>query len=173
MIENLEKTILFSSIAHKNQEMMEPDVPYITHVISVAGNVLEAYYNGKEKFDLNLALKIALLHDTIEDTSITYDDVNINFGKEVADGVLALTKDSSLPKEIQLKNSIERIILSSKEAAIVKLADRINNLMIKPNCWSNEKWNNYLEESKFIYENLKKYNSYLANKLEERIKLEN
>ena len=80
---------------------------------------------------------------------------------------------SSLPKEIQLKNSIERIILSSKEAAIVKLADRINNLMIKPNCWSNEKWNNYLEESKFIYENLKKYNSYLANKLEERIKLEN
>ena len=62
MLENLEDIILFASVAHKNQMMMDPEVPYLTHLISVASNVLEAYHNGEEKFNLDYALKLAILH---------------------------------------------------------------------------------------------------------------
>jgi (p)ppGpp synthase/HD superfamily hydrolase len=169
MLENLEDVILFASLAHKDQLMMDPEVPYLTHLISVAGNVLEAYHNGEEKFDLDVALKLAILHDTIEDTNVTYDDIKEKFGEKIADGVLALSKNESLPYGDRLEDSIARIKGSYKEVAIVKLADRLNNLMIRPKNWNDDKWNNYLMLSKYLVNNLASSNKYLAFKLDEKI----
>ena len=75
MLNNIEDVMMYASIAHKDQKMTEPTVPYLTHVFGVFLNVLEAYYNGKEKFDIDYAFKVAILHDTIEDTTTTYDDL--------------------------------------------------------------------------------------------------
>ncbi len=169
MLENLEDIILFASVAHKNQMMMDPEVPYLTHLISVASNVLEAYHNGEEKFNLDYALKLAILHDTIEDTEVTYDMLEQRYGKDIAMGVLALSKNDSLPYNMQLEDSIERIKKAPREVAIVKLADRTYNLMIKPEKWSKEKWDNYLKESEYMLNEIGIANKYLEDKLQERI----
>lgn len=170
MLENLEDVILFASLAHKEQKMMDPEVPYLTHLISVAANVLEAYYNGEEKFDLDYALKLAILHDTIEDTAVTYEELEHRYGKEIAQGVMALSKNDNLPYQDRLHDSIDRINASSREVAIVKLSDRIYNLMIKPEKWSKEKWDNYLDESEYIVVQLGRCNKYLKEKLENRVR---
>jgi (p)ppGpp synthase/HD superfamily hydrolase len=57
----------------------------------------------------NLAIQCALLHDVIEDTDITFERVDAEFGAEVAAGVLALTKNSMLDKIVQMEDSLRRI----------------------------------------------------------------
>ena len=169
MLTNLEDVILFASEAHKDQKMFEPEVPYVTHIVSVAENVLEAYLNGDEKFDLDYALKLALLHDTMEDTSVTYDILLAKYGKDIADGVRALSKDETLPKDEQMQHSLDNIKKCRKEVGIVKLADRTFNMYSKPKCWDENKYAFYLWEAKLILDNLKGYNKYLENKLSQRI----
>jgi guanosine-3',5'-bis(diphosphate) 3'-pyrophosphohydrolase len=165
MLENLEDVILFASLAHNEQKMCEPSVPYLTHVFGVASNVLEAYYNGKEDFNLDYALKLAILHDTIEDTNITYENIENKYGKDIADGVLALTKNEELEKYCQMKDSLERILTQKKEVAIVKLADRTFNMRDIPSNWDNQKRERYLNEAKLVLSYLKDKSVYLTNKL--------
>jgi len=58
----------------------------------------------------------AILHDTIEDTKFNYDKVKELFGEKIANGVLALTKDESLPtKNEMMLDSLERIKKQPKE----------------------------------------------------------
>ena len=169
MIKDLEEVLMFASIAHEGQKMFEPKVAYVTHIVGVASNVLEAYENGEDDFDLDYALKVALLHDTVEDTNVTYEMIENKFGKSIADGVSALTKNDSLDKSIKMMDSIERIKANRKEVAIVKLADRVYNLRCVPKGWSKEKQIAYVEEGKVIYDELGFANKYLSNKLLERI----
>ena len=75
----------------------------------------------------------------------------------------------SLPYGDRLEDSIARIKASYKEVAIVKMADRLNNLMIRPKNWNDDKWNNYLMLSKYLVNNLASANKYLAFKLDEKI----
>ena len=170
VISNIEDVIMFASVAHKNQKMYDPDVPYLTHVFGVSSNVLEAYYNGEEEFDLNYALKVSILHDTIEDTSVTYDDICLKYGKDIADGVLALSKDEHVNKQEQMMDCIRRIKECKKEVAIVKLADRTFNMRSRPSGWSKEHCEKYLREAILIKNELGMYSHYLDNKLELRIK---
>lgn len=169
MIENLEDVILFASLAHKNQKMTDPDVPYLTHVMGVASNVLEAYYNGEEKFDLDYALKVAILHDTIEDTIVAYEDIEKRYGEEIAEGVLALSKNEEIEKAYRMDDCISRIKKCRKEVAIVKLADRTFNMRCRPATWDEEHCKKYNQEAKKIYDELAVTNEYLAKKLSERI----
>ena len=67
----------------------------------------------------------------------------LNFGKDVADGVLALTKNENLPKEDRMRDSLERLLKQPKQVQIVKLADRITNLQAPPHYWTKEKIVNY------------------------------
>lgn len=169
MINNLEDVIMFASLAHEGQKMYEPNVSYLTHVVGVASNVLEAYHNGKEKFNLDYALKVAILHDTLEDTNTTYQDIYSKFGYDVAEGVKALTKNEEVEKEYRMMDSIKRIKECKKEVAIVKLADRTYNLRCAPKGWSKEKIEGYKKEGQVIYNELHLANEYLSNKLKERI----
>lgn len=169
MISNLEDVVMFASMAHKNQKMIEPEVPYLTHVIGVASNVLEAYYNGKEEFDLDYALKLSILHDVIEDTEYSYDDIKDKFGDKIADGVLKLTKNESLKYELQIEDALTRIIQGEKEVKIVKLADRTYNMISSPSIWNDKKRTQYIKDANLIYEKLKDASKYLAKKLKNRI----
>lgn len=169
MIENLEDVILFAANAHKEQKMFEPDVPYITHVFGVASNVLEAYYNGEEKFDLDYALKVAILHDTIEDTDVCYGMIAEKYGEEIATGVQALSKNPLVEKSDRMKDCMIRIKECKKEVAIVKLADRVFNMRCAPTSWNDEKLQKYLDEAQMICNDLGDVNKYLKEKLESRM----
>ena len=66
-------------------------------------------------------------------------------------------------------DSLERIKAQPKEVWAVKMADRICNLYAPPFYWDNEKKEEYISEAKLIHEYLKDGNSYLANRLLEKI----
>jgi (p)ppGpp synthase/HD superfamily hydrolase len=119
--------------------------------------------------DSDLAVQCALLHDVLEDTPTTYQEIETQFGKAVAAGVLSLSKDAALPKEQRLEDSLARIRLQPKEVWIVKLADRITNLAPPPAFWTREKCQHYLRDAFIIHSALKEASAYLGNRLLEKI----
>lgn len=164
------KALNFAALAHKEQKTPN-GLPYLTHLCSVAMEVIHACEESKyeiEKSDFSITC--ALLHDVIEDTTFTYDNIFDEFGLEVADGVEALTKDKTLAsKQEQMSDSINRILTQGYELQMVKLADRITNLQTPPKHWDNDKKKAYLKEAKFIYSCLKNSNLYLSTRLKEKI----
>lgn len=164
------KAISFAGIAHKDQKIPGSDVSYVVHLANVAMEVLIAYSESTD-FDLETALQSALLHDTLEDTDITSEDLRRNFGEKICRCVSALTKNMNLPKEDRMRDSLSRIVEEGREACIVKLADRITNLQIPPLFWSKEKKVQYLAEAELILQTLENTHSYLENRLRARIKI--
>lgn len=142
---------------------------YINHIGSVTFEIFAAF-NEEETMDADLAIKCALLHDTIEDTAASYENIKEKFGKPIADGVLALTKNEELDsKEAMMLDSLARIKQQPKEIWAVKMADRISNLSPPPFHWTNDKKVKYLAEAKLIHEQLKDGNKYLATRLQQKI----
>ncbi|POR20549.1 guanosine-3',5'-bis(diphosphate) 3'-pyrophosphohydrolase [Flavobacterium columnare] len=143
-------------------------IEYINHIGSVVFEIINASKNTSE-FNFELAIKCALLHDTIEDTNYKIEDLEQEFGKQVLEGVLALTKNTKVEKHLQMIDSLERIKAQPKEVWAVKIADRICNLYAPPYYWDLSKKAKYLDEAKTIYESLKDGNEYLSKRLLEKI----
>ena len=124
--ETLSKAYKFALKAHENQKRDSGD-PYLIHPVAVA-NILS---------DLKLdsaTIATGLLHDTIEDTKITYAIVKKEFGKEVADLVEGVTKISLLEGKVTQNSKAENfrklILATSKDIRVllVKIADRLHNM---------------------------------------------
>ncbi|PHO11222.1 phosphohydrolase [Malaciobacter canalis] len=163
------KALRFAAKAHKDQKTPY-GLPYLTHVASVAMEVIHASIESKLDDDkANKAISCALLHDVLEDTSFTFDDIFDEFGLDIAEGVEALSKNSDLPKKEQMQDSLNRILEQPYEIQLVKLADRITNLQKPSEHWDNEKKKAYLKEAKFILSCLKNSNLYLSARLEKKI----
>jgi guanosine-3',5'-bis(diphosphate) 3'-pyrophosphohydrolase len=165
-----QKAIRFAAYRHmeKNQKVKGTKLPYVVHLSNVAMEVFMAS-SHTEHLDLEFAIPVALLHDTIEDTSTTLEELDEQFGTDISRGVLALTKNEKMPKELQTIDSLARIKQLRKEVWAVKLADRITNLQEPPSDWSSKKRLKYLEDSKLILHALKGANKYLAARLKEKI----
>ncbi len=165
-----QKTIIFATIKHleNNQTITDSNLPYVIHLSNVTMEILVAA-NHSDNFDLNFAVQVALLHDTLEDTNTTFEELETEFGLEIAKGVSALTKNENLPKEEKMLDSLDRISKLRKEVWAVKLADRITNLQKPPKTWDNLKRQNYKKEAAIILEKLKGGNAYLENRLRSKI----
>jgi (p)ppGpp synthase/HD superfamily hydrolase len=122
-----------------------------------------------EECNGDLTIQCAILHDVLEDTKITNSEIQTEFGDQVAKGVMALTKNTSLEKSLQMKDSLQRIQNEPREIAMVKMADRICNLDTPPHYWKQEKIIQYLEEAREIYNALSSKNNYLGNRLMKKI----
>jgi len=160
---------------HKGQQYSGPKegekFPYINHIGSVTFEVLAAIEHT-DHINADLAIKCALLHDSIEDTSFAFENVQDKFGASVANGVLALTKNETLKgKENQMRDSLNRIKQQPKEIWAVKMADRICNLSPPPYYWTKEKKQAYWKEAQLIHQELKEGNSYLAERLANKISI--
>lgn len=148
-------------------------VEYLNHIGSVAFEIIAASMQDKN-MDAGLAIKCALLHDTIEDTDLTYEVIEQQHGTAVAKGVLALTKNASIEsKQEKMIDSLQRIKQQPKEVWAVKLADRIVNLYAPPFYWNNEKRKEYQQEAKLILKELGEGNAYLADRLSKKIEAYN
>jgi guanosine-3',5'-bis(diphosphate) 3'-pyrophosphohydrolase len=99
----------------------------------------------------------------------TFEEIKEHFGENIADAVMALTKNEDLPNELQTPDSLSRIKKLQKEIWAVKLADRITNLQPPPSQWNKQKRINYQEEARMILDELKDGNQYLAKRLKEKI----
>ena len=101
----------------------EAKEPYINHLAEVACLVAEA----TDGTDTDLVVA-ALLHDTIEDTGVTADELASEFGRDVADIVLECTDDKSLPKTERKRLQAETAPQKSERARLLKIADKTSNL---------------------------------------------
>jgi (p)ppGpp synthase/HD superfamily hydrolase len=162
------KAYKFAALAHQGQKVPGTKIPYIQHLSFVSMETIAAL-NIETERDGNLAIQCAILHDTIEDTNTTFEQIKTEFGEAVANGVLALSKDSSLEKSLQISDSLCRIKERSPEIWMVKLADRITNLQLPPQHWNQDKIIRYREEAIIIYEALKDASSCLASRLAGKI----
>jgi guanosine-3',5'-bis(diphosphate) 3'-pyrophosphohydrolase len=116
--------IAFSAAKHRNQRRKDAEAsPYINHPLQLA-HVL-----GTE-CDVNdlKTLMAAVLHDTVDDTETSYAELCERFGKKVADVVMEVTDDKSLPKAERKQRQVEHAPHMSKRAALVKLAEKTCNL---------------------------------------------
>jgi RelA/SpoT family (p)ppGpp synthetase len=124
--ETLNKAYNFALEAHQHQKR-EEGVPYIIHPVAVAKILTEL------KLD-SATITTGLLHDTIEDTKVTYESVKEEFGEEVANLVEGVTKISELEtkasKVSKAENFRKLILATSKDIRVllVKLADRLHNM---------------------------------------------
>ncbi len=139
------KAVAFASEKHRNQRRKDADAsPYINHPIALA-NVLA---NDGGVVDATI-LCAAVLHDTIEDTKTTADELKQMFGDKVTSIVLEVTDDKSLAKEARKEEQVRHAPHISAEAKLVKLADKICNLRdilaSPPADWSAERKQAYFE----------------------------
>jgi guanosine-3',5'-bis(diphosphate) 3'-pyrophosphohydrolase len=124
MINHFVHALAFSAERHKNQRRKDAQItPYINHPIELV-NVL-VNEGGVMSWDVLCA---ALLHDVIEDTQTTEEELITHFGKKVTAIVKELTDDKSLAKEVRKSLQIAHAPFASHEAKLVKLADKICNL---------------------------------------------
>ncbi len=162
------KALNFASDHHKGQLVPGTDRPYDTHLAKVTMEVIAALHFHQDA-NGDLAVQCALLHDSIEDTHADYEAVAAQFGEDVAQGVMALTKDKSRPKVEQMQDSLHRILQQPREIAMVKLADRITNLAPPPAHWTREKCQAYQVEAQTILDALGDSSEFLATRLLEKI----
>ena len=159
-----QRAIRFAGERHGDQKMPSSNASYLVHLANVAMEVIFAAPQSTD-FDLEFAVQVALLHDVIEDTPTTLEEVRGHFSEPVAEAVLALTKNELLPANEQIPDSLKRIKNLQKEVWAVKLADRISNMQKPPSSWSTEKRRKYLEDARLILQELKGGNAYLENRL--------
>jgi len=160
----------YASSAHNGQLVPGTEIPYINHIGLVAMEAMAAVSHDNTISSPDLLVFSALLHDTIEDTNKTFQDILDTFGSEIANGVLALSKDKELPsKEAQMKDSLVRIKQQPKEIWMVKLSDRITNLQPPPKHWNKSKISKYQSEAMIILNELGSANDFLGKRLELKI----
>jgi guanosine-3',5'-bis(diphosphate) 3'-pyrophosphohydrolase len=135
----------FAADKHSRQRRKDPDAtPYINHPIAVA----EVLVRIGRVNDL-ATLQAAVLHDTIEDTQTTPQELDEHFGEEVRLLVQELTDDKTLPKEERKRLQIEHAPHMSPRAKQIKIADKICNLAditaTQPADWPLQRKRDYLD----------------------------
>jgi guanosine-3',5'-bis(diphosphate) 3'-pyrophosphohydrolase len=114
----------FASQKHRDQRRKNLEAsPYINHPIGLATILWNE--GGVER---PVVIAAALLHDTIEDTDTTADEIRKRFGARIAGIVLEVTDDKSLEKAVRKELQVKHAAKISREAKLVKLADKISNL---------------------------------------------
>ncbi|HEY9069151.1 MAG TPA: HD domain-containing protein [Candidatus Ozemobacteraceae bacterium] len=149
------KALSFASEKHRNQRRKDADAsPYINHPIALT-NVLVNEGNIRDE----AVLLAALLHDTIEDTETTADELREKFGEEITAIVLDVTDDKSLDKQARKQKQIEHAPHIRPGAKLVKLADKICNLRdvlaSPPTGWSAKRRQEYFEWAARVVDGLR------------------
>jgi len=124
--ELIDKAYKFACIAHEGQKRSSGE-PFVTHPLQVA------YILAEMEMDTT-TIVAGMLHDTVEDSSFTYENTLKNFGEEIANLVDGVTKLAKIPytnkQEIQAENLRKMFLAMSKDirVIIIKLADRLHNM---------------------------------------------
>jgi len=158
----------FAARAHGAQVYPGTEISYIMHLSFVSMEVLAALA-AEPGHDGVLAVQCAVLHDVLEDTPTSAQDVEAMFGPRVLAGVQALTKAADVPKAAAMADSLRRIQAQPDEVWMVKLADRVSNLQEPPAYWTAPKCLAYQAEARLILDALAPASPYLAARLAQKI----
>ena len=155
------KAVKFSAEKHRDQRRKgEPASPYINHPIEVA----HVLWTIGDVSDI-ITIVGALLHDTIEDTDTTQEEIRANFGKDVLALVLEVSDDKSLPKQERKLRQIKMAPYLSPRAKQLKLADKTCNISdivnYPPQDWSWQRRIEYLQWAQSVIGGLRGANTKL------------
>lgn len=155
------KALSFAAYKHRDQRRKDVNAsPYINHPIALA-NVL-CNEGGITDEDVLCA---ALLHDTVEDTETTPEELTKFFGKTISDIVMEVTDDKALPKAERKRLQIEHAAHASYQAKLVKLADKISNLrdiaVCPPANWDVDRKKEYYNWAKKVVDQARGANAVL------------
>lgn len=161
------QAIYFAADKHRGQSRKDAvNTPYINHPIALAKLLVEV---GNIS-DTNV-LAAALLHDTVEDTDATIDDIEELFGRKIRDIVSEVTDDKSRSSPERKRLQIETAAHISHEAKLVKLADKINNLQDlldrPPVKWNLQRKREYFDWAKSVIDQLRGTNAQLEELFDE------
>lgn len=149
----LTAAIEYAAEMHKMQKRKADQSPYINHPIAVM-NILVQCHAVDDDFDI---LAAAVLHDVVEDTEATIEDVRSRFGDSVAQMVAEVSGDKSLPSSERKRLQVEHMKDISLGATYIKYADKIHNLTDlatnPPPSWSLERVQGYFVWSKAVIAN--------------------
>ena len=149
------KALAFAAHKHRDQRRKDAQAsPYINHPIALA-NVLRNEGGVADP----IVICAALLHDTIEDTETTAEELEREFGKSIRDIVVEVTDDKALPKADRKRLQVEHAPYLSEAAKLVKLADKICNLRDvadnPPSRWDLERRQQYFEWARQVVDGLR------------------
>ncbi|TFG06897.1 MAG: HD domain-containing protein [Promethearchaeota archaeon] len=153
----------YAFIKYGDLKRKSGEIPYIIHPIRIS-SILRAV--GFSEFDDEELMIAALLHDLVEDTDVNIDEVKEKFGDKIALIVNQLTiQDKDLKEEY-----LENLKHASRESKIIKLADRLDNLLDMPeNLWSKKRQKQYATQAKIILKNCGDAHQELASRLKTEI----
>lgn len=147
--------LAFAAEKHRDQRRKDPEAsPYVNHPIALAR--ILAHEGG---IDEPHVLAAALLHDTVEDTETTIEELKRRFGPRVASMVAEVTDDKTLPAPVRKRLQVEHASQLSLGARVVKLADKIANLRdlakSPPPSWTLERRQLYFDWAKEVVDELR------------------
>lgn len=116
------KAIDFAVRAHRGQYRKGTSIPYVIHPLNVSRILIEA--------NCDASIVVAgILHDTLEDTQVTIQELRAAFGDAVADHVAAVSEvDKSAPWEARKQHTLERLASASQDILLLALADKLDNI---------------------------------------------
>ena len=152
------KALAFAARKHRDQRRKDPEAsPYINHPIALA----DILWNEAGVED-PAVICAAVLHDTVEDTETTHEELAAAFGERIAGIVAEVTDDKALPKAERKRLQIEHAAQLSPAARLVKLADKICNLRDvaerPPPSWDLARRREYFDWAKRVVDNLRGIN---------------
>ena len=164
------KAARFAAHKHRNQRRKDEErTPYINHPISVA-KIISEIGNVEDPE----VLAAALLHDTIEDTKTTPEELIDHFGERVYNLVQEVTDDKTLPKLERKQRQIDHAKEISEGAALVKLGDKISNVTditnTPPTDWDSNRRLDYFEWAEKVINNCPRVNESLENHFAEVVR---
>jgi guanosine-3',5'-bis(diphosphate) 3'-pyrophosphohydrolase len=145
----------FAAERHRNQRRKDADAtPYINHPLALA-RVLTSEAGVTDV----TTILAAILHDTVEDTTTTRDELEARFGREVASVVMEVTDDKELAKAERKQLQVEHAPHLSRQAKAVKLADKICNVRDVADCppagWPLERRQEYFDWARRVVDGLR------------------
>jgi len=148
------EAVAFAAEKHRHQRRKDAEAsPYINHPIALA-SLLKREGVG----DLAV-LCAALLHDTIEDTNTTADELRVLFGEVITSVVLEVTDDKNLERAERKRLQVQHAHALSDRAKLVKLADKVCNVYdmvaAPPASWTLDRKREYLQWAKEVVDGLR------------------
>jgi guanosine-3',5'-bis(diphosphate) 3'-pyrophosphohydrolase len=164
------EALFFAAEKHKDQHRKgDSAAPYINHPIAVA------YYLTRycDMVDTTVVIA-AILHDTLEDTDATPQEIEEKFGPDVLLLVQEVTDDKNLPKDVRRNLQVKTVSEGSPGAKLIRLADKISNVTdltkTPPTGWDEKAKIDYLDWTEQVIRRIKGVNSSLEQLYDERMK---
>jgi guanosine-3',5'-bis(diphosphate) 3'-pyrophosphohydrolase len=159
----------FAAKKHSGQKRKGSDgEPYINHPLEVASILINI--GGVDDVDVITA---GLLHDTVEDCGVSYEEIAGNFGTAVADYVSEVTDDKSLPKAERKQLQVEHAPHLSHGAKQIKLADKMSNIRDvtdhPPEGWDLQRRREYVEWGENVVSGLRGANPAMEASFDELV----